>query len=292
MKNVKKADAVELPFKMDLQLFGEGDPAPEPAADPTPEPQNPSPEPVNPDNEPAPTSGVADPVKDEPASDKDTTFKDDPQNKAFAEMRRKTEAAEKKAQLAERNQDIARKYGQYGVYSEEDIANKYGESNGITTLEQFEEALQREEYKEKGIDYDTINKIVDNHPAVKAARKAEYDNKLVSSYDELHTEYPGLVKDPNDIPTEVWQKWNDGKNGLSLLEAYELTNRKQIRENLISSAKQQTLNNVNGKEHIRGDEGGSEVETTTIPEDVLKMYKKLNPGKTDEEYLKHYKNSK
>jgi len=224
------------------------------------------------------------------------------QNAAFAELRRSKEAAERKAaQLeAQRQRDIevARKYGKdYGIYSDDDVAAKYGQSHGLKTVAEFEEALQREEYQAKGIDPDMIKKIIDDHPAIQRAReqeqafmKAQEENFLVNNFNELTKEYPEITK-PEDVPADVWKKWQSGKTGLSLVEAYYVANRKAISAKQVDAAKQATLNNLQGKSHIKGNGSGTEVDTTSIPDDVLEMYKKFNPGKTLDEYKKHYKAS-
>ncbi len=230
---------------------------------------------------------VTDPASQKPAQTPE-------QNAAFAEMRRKSEAAERRAQEVEqarqRDINIAKKYGKdYDVYSEADIAEKYGDQ-GIKTLADMEAAIQAEQYRQKGIDPDVINKIIEEHPAIKQAKKQEQDRFLVDSFNDLSKEYPDITK-VEDVPDEVWKKWNGGSTGLSLVEAFYLVNRKEIITKQTDAAKQATLNNIQGKEHVRGNGKGTEVDTTRIPDDVLEMYKKFNPGKTMDEYKAHYKKS-
>ena len=98
------------------------------------------------------------------------------ENAAFADMRRRLEAAENKANKVEKDHAIAKKYGtDYGVYSEEDIAEKYGAQYGITTLSQLEAAIeseaQRAQSQQAGIDPDVIDKLLEkklsNNPVIK-----------------------------------------------------------------------------------------------------------------------------
>lgn len=224
------------------------------------------------------------------------------QNSAFAELRRKSEAAEKRAIEVEaqlkRDREIAKKYGkEYNIYSDDDVAEQFGESHGIKTIAEFEEALKRQEYKAKGIDPEMINKLIEDHPAIKQAKaneeamaKAQQDRLLVDNYSELQKEFPEVTK-PDDVPADVWKRWNDGKSGLTLTEAYTLINRKAILDRSVDAAKQAALNNINSKDHIRGNGKGTETDTTRIPDDVLAMYKKFNPGKSMDEYKAHYKKS-
>lgn len=233
----------------------------------------------------------------------DTKPKQTPeQDRAYAELRRKAEAAERlatetKAQY-QRDIEIARKYGsEYGVYSDADISEKYGESHGIHNVAQLEEVIQRQEYEAKGIDPDMIKKIVDDHPAIRQAKaqeqaymKAREDSFLVESFNELTKEYPEIAK-AEDVPADVWRKWRNGSTGLTLVEAYYVANRKEILAKQTGAAKQATLNNIQSKDHVRGNGKGTETDTTRIPDDVMEMYKRFNPGKTMDEYKKHYKAS-
>ena len=232
----------------------------------------------------------------------DTKPKQTPeQDRFFAENRRKLEAAERlvaetKAQH-QRDIEIAKKFGQYGVYSDADVAEKYGKSHGIHNVQQFEEALRREEYQAKGIDPDMVKKLVDEHPDLQAARefkqaaiRAQEDSFLVSSFDELTKEYPE-IKGVNDVPPDVWVKWKNGSTGLTLPEAYLVVERKNIETRKVEAAKQATLNNIQSKDHVRGNGKGVEGDTVRIPDDVMEMYKKFNPGKSMDEYKKPSKST-
>jgi hypothetical protein len=106
------------------------------------------------------------------------------ENAAFADMRRRLEATETRANKIEKDHTVARKYGkEYEVYSEEDISAKFGESHGIKTLEQFEAAIeqekQRQQYEKSGIDPKAIEKLLEdklsNNPVIKQTQ--DYFNK-------------------------------------------------------------------------------------------------------------------
>ena len=232
----------------------------------------------------------------------DTKPKQTPeQDRAYAELRRSKEAAERRAMEVEgqrqRDAQIARKFGQYGVFSDADVAEKYGQSHGIHNVAQFEEALRRQEYESKGIDPDMVKKLVDEHPDLQAARefkqaaiRAQEDNFLVSSFDELIKEYPE-IKGVADVPPDVWRKWKNGSTGLTLPEAYLVVERKNIEARKVEAAKQATLNNIQSKDHVRGNGKGVEGDTVRIPDDVLAQYRALNPGKSMDDYKKHWKKS-
>jgi len=81
------------------------------------------------------------------------------------------------------------------------------------------------------------------------------------------------------------------QRGYTLKDAFVASHHADILAGAEKKGKQQTLNAVNGRSHLKPSSGTSEVETATIPEETLKFYKQLNPGKTQKEYLEHYKRS-
>jgi hypothetical protein len=216
------------------------------------------------------------------------SFKDDPQNQAFAQIRREKEAAV--AQLKQMDAFISQQYGEYGIHTFE----QYQEA-----LKAEQEAQQRQQYVEAGLPEEVIDKLSRVDEVLQQAEEAQFKQQLADNYSELVKEYPDLVKAPQDISPDVWQKWQDGKTGLSLTEAYELVNKKTIREHLQASSKQSALNKINSKNHVRanGGEGAEDVDLTSVPAETMQAYrqmfaKELRTGKMKEaDFVKHYKKS-
>lgn len=306
---------------MNLQLFAEdssvgGDsaaPQDEVSTEPL-ETESPVEETADPETKAEPMEGVTDTEKsvDEPATQTKQTPE---QDRAFADNRRKLEAAEKRVTEIEAqrtsDREIAKKYGQYGVYSDADVAEKYGESHGVKTLAELDVALKREEqeallqeYKDKGIDPEVINKIVAEHPDVKRARenneafaetqkvaeKEQHDRFLVDSFGELTKEFPDMAE-ANDVPQAVWQLWKGGQSGISLVDAYYTSQRKEIAAKQTDATRQATLNSIQGKAHVKGNGKGTDSDMTVVPDDVMEQYRRFNPKGTDEQFKKHYKAS-
>jgi hypothetical protein len=260
-------------------------------------------------SEELPTDDVSDvdnPVDDEPIDDNsieddlddkeqdladpedEPSFKDDPQNQAFAQIRREKEAAV--AQLKQMDAFISQQYGEYGIHTFE----QYQEA-----LKAEQEAQQRQQYVDAGLPDEVIDKLSRVDEVLQQAEEAQFKNMLADNYSELIKEYPDLVKAPQDISPEVWQKWQDGTTGLSLTDAYELVNKKTIREHLQASSKQSALNKINSKNHVRGNggEGADDVDLTSVPSETMQAYrqmfsKELRTGKMKEvDFVKHYKKS-
>lgn len=231
----------------------------------------------------------------------DTKPKQTPEaDAAFAEMRRKAEAAEKRAAEIEakhkKDREIASKYGKdYGVYSEEDISKVYGASHGIHTLDDLQRAILHQEYQEKGIDPNVINQLIESHPLIQEAKKVKENTIISNQYNSLLADLEedglaDLVKKPEDIPDSVYQRWDYGNNkaGLSLSECFYLEQRKQIAAKKVEATKQRTLNNLAGKQHLntQGD-GAADANDISVPAETLAMY--MDMGMDKKQATAHYK---
>lgn len=229
----------------------------------------------------------------------DTKPKQSPEvDSAFAEMRRKAEAAEKKVQEFEskrnRDREIARQYANdYGVYSEEDISAKYGESHNIHTVEDLQRAILQQEYAEKGIDPDVINQLIENNPIVQEAKRVKEQTVISNQYNALLEDLKedglsDLITKPEDIPDEVYDRWDLGKGNLSLSECFYLAQRKQISAKRTEATKQATLNNISGKQHLKTEgDGIADANDTNIPGEIMDMYAGM--GLSKKEAQAHYK---
>lgn len=166
MENVKKADVVKLPLKMNLQLFGEGDPEPaaDPISGPTPEPQNPSSEPVS--SEPsANTPEPAEPVQEKPVQDPET-------NARFADVRRRAET--------EARDNI--------------IKEVYGDQ-GITTYEQYQEAVARQNAINEGKDPEVY--------ALQQRLDTMERNSVLTQQEKILADQPYFKEWQNEIKAEA-----------------------------------------------------------------------------------------
>ena len=218
------------------------------------------------------------------------------QNAAFAEMRRKAEAAERKAADLEaqrrRDQEIARKYGkEYGVYSDADVAAQYSKSHGINTVEEFEAALQKEEYKAKGVDPDLINELVANHPDIKAAKAQQGQAAINAEIKELADEYPDLkvktLADMQALPNFEAIK-EKAYRGMTLLEAYEAVNRAEIRQRAKEEGAQGAIRNIGSKAHLGTEKSGNQVQgkEVEVSAEKMRVWRSMFPGISDADIRK------
>jgi len=222
-------------------------------------------------------------------------------NDAFQEMRKKTEAAELRASQAEakriRDLDIAKKHGKDGIYSDEDVANKFGASHGITTVEQYEQAIEKEKYVESGLPPELVDELLESRRERQERKQKEqveqsqkHEKLLVDNFADLQKEYPDLVKSPGDVSPEVWAIFNNGSNpAMTLIKAFKAENFDLITSKVRASEKQRTLNALNSKKHLstEGDGGSEQSDDVNIDSETMEYYKGM--GMTKAQATKHHK---
>jgi hypothetical protein len=201
-------------------------------------------------------------VKDLGAKDQEAAElekQSDEDNAKYAAARREAEKkakeAEQKASRLERDNLIARKYGQeYGVFSEEDIQKEHNMS-----FEEFEKTIQEQRYRDAGIDPDLLNQAINNHPVVQKAseytrqlEEQKRQDRIKQDIDNLHKEFPGTfdhIKAENDI-------YNDPKfsevytwleKGYELSDAFYKVYRNDVVNKSTQTAVKSTIANIQDK---------------------------------------------
>ena len=259
---------------------------------------------------------------------------DEKGNAKWAEMRRKAEQADKlEAELARRDQEIAKRFGDKNINTFDEmvkgwdnaqrqqaqaqsqdqvtaffqqryqqrvdalVADGYDEglADQLARMQTDQEYFQWERQNER-----TTQQQQAQQQAQETQRKQNEDAVMkltMEQYGELKKDYPDLLPaDCQDFhslveqlnPKVVEKMANDR---MMLSDAFKLVNLDEIVSRASKRGAQQTLNSVNGRAHVKPSGGASEVETIAIPEETLKMYKQLNPGRTHKEYLEHYRRS-
>lgn len=211
-------------------------------------------------------------------------------NKAFQELRKAKEAADR--QVSEVDQWAKDTYGHLG----------------ISTFKEYQQALvdqkKREEYEQKGIDYDEVRKIAkeeaDTHPDVVRARQQVQEAAVQAELKELTTAHPDIkvasIEDIMTLPNheEIIKKI---KRGYTLKDAYELVNRDVIDQKRTAAAEQAARNKLQSKAHLKPSSAGEAGELFVVPDDVMKMYREVNSKlpksqrRTEDQMREHYKRS-
>lgn len=307
----KTGNVADFPLKMDLQLFAEDEEGDYPNLDDQPESKEDmreyekmnakmdkftaDREPKEPVKETKETEPVKEPVKavtEEVATPEQKPKQDKETNDAFQEMRKKTELLEAKAKKADAL-----------------IAEQFG-SQGITTVEQYETWIKQGEVEaetkrltDAGLQPEEIEKLR-KYDEIVASTKVEQETKTKEAWDAswntLYAAYPDIVEDS--------KAFVEGKDplffnaamkaelarGASPLAAYRNAHFETILANATKSikevTKQETLNQLNSKDHIKANGNASgEIEHIEIDPVQMAMYRKMVPGKSDADIRKFAK---
>lgn len=208
----------------------------------------------------------------------------------------------------------ARREAESKLNVEKEKWNALAKSRGYNSADELEKALKQEtvnQNREKleeifGINGEdaekVLNGVIANNPLVKQAqsiineREMENSKQAFENEVELIKKIDPSIKSFDDVINsesfaEVDRIYRAG--GKSLSEAFKLANFDRLMSANEGKLRQQVINQMSGKDHLKGNgSGGSEVSTVTIPEETLKIYKKMMPGKSDAEYQKHYEKYK
>jgi len=169
--------------------------------------------------------------------------------------------------------EYSKLYGaEYGIHSKADYDRKIAENQQAEKDAQYQQETGNDPAKQREL----FENWKANDPDFKAMKKQNTDNQNVSQFNELISslEKTGLkdtVKSPNDIPPEVWMKWQGGNSGLSLADSYFLVNKEQIISKSSTTAQQNAVTQMlnNGQSTPGSLSSGSPTQAT----DVWKMSK-------------------
>lgn len=181
----------------------------------------------------------------------------------------------------------------------------------ITTMEEFDSYQQQfaaaklqQDLQAGKLTPESLNQAISQHPMVKRAeevirsteemRKQQEAQATQARVDaqiaEIHAMDPKIntVKDLLNMPNyQVFYKYvND--HGLSLTEAFRLTNGQQLEAAKVEAAKQAALNNARGKEHLIAAGNARGNGAASVPADVMAMYRQFNPNASEAEILANW----
>ena len=204
--------------------------------------------------------------------------------------------------LKAKTQDIEKK-------AEENYNNKLlsiAKANGFDSWEEFEKSSNKRALRDIGVDEENeekfqrlVNNAVDKNPDVVKAReivkKAEEDRRqkeLLNEVDQIHKLDESINSLEDIAKADNAQDIIDLINkGYSLYDAYRLANYDSILASNSDNAKQNAVDDINSKSHIKTSQGSSG-KNTYVPTDVYAMYKRNMPKWTDEQIRAHYAKNK
>lgn len=267
-------------FAMDLQFFAEeGDSADVNEAEVVEQPEG-----DNAGAEPQETEGVTDEAPAEPQ------FQSDKANAAFAEMRRRMEAAERRA--AEVDSMYAK---QFGGYTNPETGQPIRSAADYVAAMAAQERIQaRQKLQENNIDPSIIDSMIANSPVVRQAEAVtaelnelrtqqmiEEDFKKVLAIDPTMTSKEDIFNDPSYGSVVEYVQTHPG---MRFDEAYKLVNFDRLSSSRTAAARQAVVNQVKGQSHLSNAPGLTPSDSLEdIPASMLENFKDRFPDKSVKE---------
>ena len=227
----------------------------------------------------------------------------------YAAARRKAEAQRDAAvQEAERKAMEKARAFMDNAFAGAGLVNPYTKQpiKTMTDYEAYEQQRQSEQrnsfMKANNMSQEQYDQFVQNLPevqkanqvkaqaeqAAKAAREQqaraqlEEQVKAIGKLDPTIRDLQTLVK--HESYPEVYKLV---QKGYSLEHAYKLVNFENLSKANVAAAKQQTMNSAAGKAHLT-QTGARGTGAVSVPADVMKLYKSMMPGASEDEIRKHY----
>ena len=157
--------------------------------------------------------------------------------------------------------------------------------NGTASRAQFDKYIKEQ----------IVHSLRDN-PDIRAAREAALriqQERIESGKERVQKDLDALNKEYSNCKfkkaDEINGKMADYmRMGLSVADAYYLTNRESIAQAQMAGVRQATINQANGKGHLKSVSGGTSGDVI-VPDDIAKEYRNFFPDWTDKMIAEDYK---
>ena len=214
-------------------------------------------------------------------------------NARFAAARRRAEAQfNQRIELerqAARDEMIRQMYdGQLDPYTNRPISSEADLRAYQQAYQREQEQLTRNQMQQAGLDPDILDRMIENNPKVKRAEQltaqfeaAEGERKMNEAIKEISH------LDPN---APVFNEYVN--RGYSLVDAFRLANFDTLTGKKAAAAKQQAMNNVNGKSHLTTTAGNAGGDDVVIDPQEMQMMKHAFPNLTHAQLVAKFKKYK
>lgn len=226
-------------------------------------------------------------------------------NARFAAARRRAEAQFnqriQQERQAAKDEMVRQMYeGQLDPYTNKPITSEADLQAYRQAYQREQEQLTRNQMQQAGIDPDILDRMIENNPKVKRAeqltaqfeaaegeRKMDEAIKEISHLDPSITDVAALANHPN---APVFNEYVN--RGYSLVDAFRLANFDQLTGKRAAAAKQQAMNNVNGKSHLTTTAGNAGGDDIVIDPQEMQMMKHAFPNLTHAQLVAKFKKYK
>ncbi len=176
--------------------------------------------------------------------------------------------------------------------------NKFAQDRGFKDFDDMQEYAEQEKLKTLGVQdteafKDVLNQYIENNPTVLEAKEVIKKQQLENGTRLLNEQISEISKIDADIKSfdDIYKMENREtfdnliKKGYSMVDAYKISNFEKLSSKTSAKAKQQVLNGINSKEHLKTSSGaaGSDI---IVPTEIMAQYKES--GLTEDEARKHY----
>lgn len=204
-------------------------------------------------------------------------------NAIYAEARRTMERQMKEEQ-AHRDAEYVRRFG----HLTNPVTNQpiRSEADYLEALDAQERRKAEAELVSKGVNIDTLNKMIQDSPVVRKANeyimaKEQQDtlNLINEDIAEL-SKMDSSIKSIEDVPIEVINKCSEIR-GLRLVDAYKMLNYGKITSEKADAIRQSAINQAKGKNHLQPVNGVSVNDNSVdIPQNLRSLWEEAFPNKT------------
>lgn len=226
-------------------------------------------------------------------------------NARFAAARRRAEAQFneriQQERQAAKDEMVRQMYeGQLDPYTHKPITSEADLRAYQQAYQREQEQLTRNQMQQAGLDPDILDRMIENNPKVKRAEQltaqfeaAEGERKMneaikeISHLDPSITDVAALANHPN---APVFNEYVN--RGYSLVDAFRLANFDTLTGKKAAAAKQQAMNNVNGKSHLTPTAGNAGGDDVVIDPQEMQMMKHAFPNLTHAQLVAKFKKYK
>ena len=227
------------------------------------------------------------------------------ENARFAAARRRAEAQFnqriQQERQAAKDEMVRQMYeGQLDPYTNKPINSEADYQAYQQAYQRDQEQLTRNQMQQAGLDPDILDRMIENNPKVKRAEQltaqfeaAEGERQMneaikeISHLDPSITDVAALANHPN---APVFNEYVN--RGYSLVDAFRLANFDTLTGKKAAAAKQQAMNNVNGKSHLTTTAGNAGGDDIVIDPQEMQMMKHAFPNLTHAQLVAKFKKYK
>jgi hypothetical protein len=216
---------------------------------------------------------------------------------AWAEMRRKAKLADDLLKENEGYKSKFEKLSQKSVLPEgyesidDYIENYIDKMDEIPFMPETSKEADKPSI-DKNIISEIVKSVINEHPVLKQAQKTQQDTFLVGSFKKAQEVFQDIKK-AEDIPIEIWDAWDEGKSGRTLLSHLKEYRYDTDIENAKKSGASQAKATIMSTAHtaqVNGANSATDYDNVIVPDKIKKNLELVgikDPLKQKMYYKKH-----